>query len=166
MKVDMVNLFSNEIEEVDCYKLPRIVANHTDSDFSNALAIDMRLDDEGENNKDEIVDMVHSYSASFWSGFEPAGVNLLRHLFLVKVNAKACTGDTDALAEKYEAVVEELCKRGNHAGAYYHALTLIFGIVDNGKSDDENIDAGVTEMYRLAYAGNPYALIFVMSVET
>ena len=165
MKEEMINLFGNEIDGGDCYKLPRIEVNHADPDFSNALAIDIKLDDGGENNKEEVVKMFHGYSESFWKGCEPAGVNLLRHMLLLKVNAKADDGDTNVLSDKYEALVNSLCEKGNPAGPYYNALTLIFGIVDNGKSDETNFDAGIVEMYELANAGNPYAEEFVMSVE-
>ena len=165
MKIEMLDMFDKEIEGFQCYKLPRITPSLTDSDFSNAFAIDMSLNDEGENNKEEIVKMFHGYSGSFWKGCEDAGVNLLRHMTLLKVNAKADDGDTDVLSDRYEALVNSLCEKGNPAGPYYRALMLIFGIVDNGKSDEENLDAGIAKMYEFANEGNPYAEEFVMRVE-
>ena len=131
-----------------------------------AYRIDCLLDSGDKNIIDKkLIEMVYAYWDAFDMGIEEAGINLLRHLFQVKVNAKCDDDDRSALQDKYMALVEGLELVDNPAGEYYRAQSMILGIIENDMSEEQNFDDGIRLLYQLANNGNEYAMAAVETLE-
>jgi hypothetical protein len=51
------------------------------------------------------------------------------------------------------------------AGSFYRAIHLIYRLVKNERTDDENWDDGLVLMYQLANEGNEFAINYVNYLE-
>lgn len=108
--------------------------------------------------QNDIVEAVHKYHEIFEVGCLEAGVNLLNIIAVTIANALAHNAiEPRSLQSKLELCIEELEQKNHSAGAFYRAISLIYGIWENsdyGKAYEE----GWMLMSKLYEEGNEFAI--------
>ncbi len=169
MIITDTSLFSSDDmsdEEVDVI-CPRIGLDKLNSYqvFKEAYLKDIELQKNGD--KSLLADIMRQYTEAFDQGIIEAAVNMLRILTHTSMNCKA--QDPDEVFPLQDAVdfyINQLEEEDHPAGSFYRAIHLIYRLVHNEKSDDENWDEGLILMYQLANDGNEFANDYVEYIES
>ncbi len=69
------------------------------------------------------------------------------------------------LQERVDFYINRLEEVDHPAGAFYRAIHLIYRLVKNEKTDNENWDEGLILMYQLANEDNEFAIDYVEYIE-
>lgn len=133
--------------------------------FKKAYQKDVELEITGD--KSLLTDIVHLYTEAFDQGVDEAAVNMLRILTNTVMNWKVTEGDKRfPLQERVDFYIDSLEESGHPAGAFYRAIHLIYRLVKNDLTEEENFDEGLILMYQLANEGNEFALNYVEYIES
>jgi hypothetical protein len=107
------------------------------------------------------------YIDAFDQGIIEAAVNMLRILTHTSMNYRINEPDKEfPLQERVDFYINRLEEADHPAGAFYRAIHLIYRLVKNEKTDDENWDEGLILMYQLADEGNEFAIDYVDYIES
>lgn len=153
-------------EEVDVI-CPRIGLDRLNSYqvFKEAYLKDVELQKTGD--KSLLSDIMRQYTEAFDQGIIEAAVNMLRILTHTSMNCKAQDPDKEfPLQGAVDFYIKQLEVEGHLAGSFYRAIHLIYRLVHNEKTDDENWDDGLILMYQLANDGNEFAIDYVEYIES
>lgn len=145
---------------------PRIGLDRMDSYqiFKEAYIKDLELQKTGD--KSLLSDIMRQYTEAFDRGIMEAAVNMLRILTHTSMNCKVQDPDKEfPLQDAVDFYINRLEEEDHPAGSFYRAIHLIYRLVKNDKTDDENWDEGLILMYQLANDCNEFAIDYVEYLE-
>jgi hypothetical protein len=126
----------------------------------------MDLELEKTGDKSLLSGIMHQYTEAFDQGIIEAAVNMLRILTHASMNYILIEPDKIfPLQERVDFYMNHLEESDHPAGAFYRAIHLIYRLVKNEKTDDENWDDGLILMYQLANGDNKFAIDYVDYLE-
>lgn len=158
------------VDEEDEYAkviLPRIELDAITSyaPFKTAYELELELDRTG--NKDLLTSITRLYTEAIDKGIIEAGANMLRILTIAMMNCVVKNPkEKFPLQDKVDYYFNLLDDNEHPAGAFYRAIHLIYRLVKNDKTDEENWDEGLILMYQLANDGNEFAIDYVEYIES
>ena len=145
---------------------PRIGLDRLNSyqSFKEAYLKDIEFQRTGD--KSLLTDIMRQYTEAFDQGIGEAAVNMLRILTHTSMNCKAQDPNKEfPLQDAVDFYINRLEEDNHPAGSFYRAIHLIYRLIKNEKTDDENWDDGLILMYQLANDGNEFAIDYVEYIE-
>lgn len=128
--------------------------------FSHAYDLDIKSDQ--TNDAEKRVEAMHLYLEAFDEGVKEAAVNMLRVLTNILFNIRGQARENKfPFQDRIEYFLEGLEEIDSQEGRYYHSLLLLYGLLNTGDSEDDNMDKGFQMMYELEDEGFEYAIRFV-----
>lgn len=133
--------------------------------FMTAYDINVKIDKTGD--KSYIGEMMDLYQEAFDDGLVEAGANILKIVARALMNGKALAPERPLpYQDRLECYIKALEDAGHPAGGFYRAFVLIYGLRITGKTEDEDLDDGLTLMYSLTNEGNELAVEYVEYIES
>lgn len=130
------------------------------SKFTQAYYLDIESDQ--LNDADKRVEAMHLYLEAYDEGVKESAVNMLRVLTKIHFNLRDKTSDNQfPFQDRINYFLEGLDEIDSLEGRYYHALLLMYGLLDTGESEEDNMDMGFQMMYELEDEDFEYAIRFV-----
>ncbi len=161
-----LNVSDDKNDEADVV-CPRIGLDGLYSYKSFKAAYDKDLELHRTGDKSLLSDIMNLYTDAFDQGIMEAAANMLRILTHTSMNCKIKEPDKAfPLQERVDFYINRLEEADHPAGAFYRAIHLIYRLVKNEKTDDENWDDGLILMYQLANDGNEFAIDYVEYIES
>jgi transcriptional regulator with XRE-family HTH domain len=164
---DFLHVSDEKVDDEVDVVCPRIGLEGLHSYLSFKAAYEKDLELHRTGDKSLLSDIMNHYTDAFDQGIMEAAVNMLRILTHTSMNCKIKEPDKEfPLQERVDFYINRLEEADHPAGAFYRAIHLIYRLVKNEKTDDENWDDGLILMYQLAEEGNEFAIDYVEYLES